>query len=187
MTEWALVMQAADAAARWHVRQRRKGRAGEPYIGHPLEVASLVAQATEGRDPALVSAALLHDVVEDCGVSNAEIAAQFGQEAASLVAEATDDKSLPKEERKRGQIDAAPNKSAKAKILKLADKTSNLRALATSPPADWSSARRMDYIQWARAVVAGLRGASPWLEEQFDKAAEDAERSCRLDPDAPVE
>jgi len=61
MKEWVTVLRAADAVARWHVHQRRKGPAQEPYINHLLEVASLVAEATRGEDPDLVIAALLHD------------------------------------------------------------------------------------------------------------------------------
>ena len=51
MKDWIMILKAADAAARWHVHQRRKGAAQEPYINHLLEVASLVAEATEGKDP----------------------------------------------------------------------------------------------------------------------------------------
>ena len=65
MKEWIAVLKAADAAARWHVHQRRKGAAEEPYVNHLLEVASLVAEATDGKDPELVIAALLHDAIED--------------------------------------------------------------------------------------------------------------------------
>jgi guanosine-3',5'-bis(diphosphate) 3'-pyrophosphohydrolase len=62
-------------------------------------------------------------------------------------------------------------------MLKLADKTSNLRAIASSAPTDWSVKRRMDYVRWAREVAGGLRGVSQQLEEQFDQAAAAAERS----------
>src|SRR5215472_7845574 len=99
--EWIAVLKAADAAARWHVHDRRKGAAQEPYINHLLEVASLVADATEGRDPDLVIAALLHDAIEDQEVPAELIAREFGSNVAELVAEVTDDKSLDKAERKR--------------------------------------------------------------------------------------
>jgi GTP diphosphokinase / guanosine-3',5'-bis(diphosphate) 3'-diphosphatase len=65
MNDWTAVLRAADMAARWHVHQRRKGVAQEPYINHLLEVASLVAEATKGSDPMVVVAALLHDAIED--------------------------------------------------------------------------------------------------------------------------
>ena len=100
MQEWLRVLKAADAAARWHIDQRRKGQAKEPYINHLLEVAMLVAEATGGRDTNLVIAALLHDAIEDCALSKDLIAETFGNDVASLVAEVTDDKSLPKKVRK---------------------------------------------------------------------------------------
>jgi guanosine-3',5'-bis(diphosphate) 3'-pyrophosphohydrolase len=177
MKEWIAVLRAADTAARWHVHQRRKGTAQEPYINHLLEVASLVTEATGGTDPNLVIAALLHDAVEDQGVTSEILASEFGQDVADIVMEVTDDKTLPKGERKRRQIEAAPKKSREAKLIKLADKTSNLRTIASSPAADWSVKRRLEYIEWAKSVVAGLRGISPWLEQQFDEAAVVAERS----------
>jgi GTP diphosphokinase / guanosine-3',5'-bis(diphosphate) 3'-diphosphatase len=77
------VLKAADAAARWHVHQRRKGPAEEPYINHLLGVAMLVAEATHGKDLKLVIAALLHDAIEDCEVPKEMIAKVFGEEVAS--------------------------------------------------------------------------------------------------------
>ena len=177
MKEWIAVLKAADAVARWHVHQRRKGAAQEPYINHLLEVASLVAEATEGKDPELVIAALLHDAIEDQEVPRPMIAAQWGEEVARVVEEVTDDKSIPKADRKRKQVEHATKKSQRAKLIKLADKTSNLRAITASPSPDWSVKRRLEYVAWAREVVAGLRGTNVWLEAEFDRAAEAADRS----------
>jgi (p)ppGpp synthase/HD superfamily hydrolase len=177
MKEWIAVLRAADAAARWHVHQRRKGIAQEPYINHLLEVASLVGEATGGTDPNVVIAALLHDAIEDQGVTSEVLASEFGQHVADVVMEVSDDKTLPKDERKRRQIETASKKSREAKLIKLADKISNLRTIAVSPAADWSVERRLEYIEWAKAVVAGLRGTSPWLEQRFDEAVAAAERS----------
>jgi (p)ppGpp synthase/HD superfamily hydrolase len=170
MKEWIAVLRAADTAARWHVHQRRKGVAQEPYINHLLEVASLVTEASGGSDPNSVIAALLHDAIEDQGITPEVIASEFGQYVADIVMEVSDDKALPKEERKRKQVENAGKKSHKAKLIKLADKTSNVRAVTHSPAPDWSVERRLEYIEWAKAVVAGLRGTSPWLEQQFDEA-----------------
>ena len=105
---------------------------------------------------------------------------EFGRQVADIVMEVTDDKTLPKDERKRKQVESAPEKSRGAKVIKLADKTSNLWTIASSPAADWSVRRRLEYIEWAKNVVAGLRGISPWLEQQFDEAAAAAKQS--LDP-----
>ena len=80
---------------------------------------------------------------------------------------------------KKRQVELAATKTERAKILKLADKTSNLRSLAKSPPVDWSVQRRRDYLDWAIAVSQGLRGVSPWLEARFDEAAEQLRRSLR--------
>lgn len=179
MKELVSVLQAADAAARWHVHQRRKGAAQEPYINHILEVASLVTQATDGTDPNVIIAALLHDAIEDVGVTSEMITGQFGQRVADIVMEVTDNKKLLKADRKRLQVENAPKKSREAKLIKLADKTSNLRAVAHSPP-NWSAERRLEYVEWAKRVVAGIRGTSPWLEEQFDEAAERAMRSVSV-------
>jgi guanosine-3',5'-bis(diphosphate) 3'-pyrophosphohydrolase len=114
-------------------------------------------------------------VIEDTATTYEVVAERFGRDVADLVAEATDDTSLPKAERKRLQVVHAPDRSPRAKILKLADKTSNLRAMAENPPADWPLERRREYIGWARAVVDGLRGQSAWLEAEFDAAAAAAE------------
>jgi (p)ppGpp synthase/HD superfamily hydrolase len=182
MKELTSVMRAADAAARWHVNQRRKGSAQEPYINHLLEVASLVAHATDRTDTDVVIAALLHDAIEDQHVKSEIIASKFGEHVANIVMEVTDNKSLPKEERKRLQIVNAPKKCREAKLIKLADKISNVRAVTISPAIGWPVQRRLDYIDWAKKVVAGLRGTSPWLEQQFDEAADRAVRA--LDPAA---
>lgn len=175
--EWIAVLKAADAAARWHVHQRRKGAAQEPYVNHLLEVAMLVAEATDGKDPNLVIAALLHDAMEDQEVPRAIIADTFGEDVAALVAEVTDDKGLAKQDRKRAQVEHSAKKSQRAKILKLADKTSNLRTIAASAPPDWSVKRRLEYVAWAGDVAKGLRGASAWLEQEFEQAAKEAERA----------
>jgi (p)ppGpp synthase/HD superfamily hydrolase len=152
--------------------------AEEPYVNHLLEVAGLVAEATGGDDVNLVIAALLHDAVEDQEVSRATIVAEFGEDVATLVMEVTDDKTLPKAQRKALQVEHAPHKSQRAALLKIADKTSNLMALASSPPADWPLQRRADYVRWARDVVAGLRVDNVFLRERFAEAADAAAQAA---------
>ena len=181
---WLTVLHAADTAARWHVHQRRKGEAQEPYINHLLEVALLVAQATGGKDFDLVIAALLHDAIEDCDTPASEIAQQFGPDVAELVKAVTDDKTLPKTTRKSLQIEHAAHAAPRAKLLKLADKISNLRAMAASPPRGWSLQRKLDYVDWARQVAAGLHGSHAWLEAQFDEAAVAAEQAVRAEEES---
>ena len=168
------ILKLAEAyhfAAAKHVAQRRKGEAEEPYVNHLTEVAELVARATRGEDVDVIVAAVLHDTVEDTETTFAEIADRFGPRVAGLVAEVTDDKTLPKAVRKRLQIEHAAHASPGAKLIKLADKTSNLRAMAFSPPKGWPPERRAEYLDWAAQVVAGCRGANAWLESQFDDSA----------------
>ena len=166
----AKVMEAADAAAKWHVHQRRKGPGQEPYMNHLLEVASLVATATDGKDTELVIAAMLHDAIEDQEVLEELILRRWGRVVLELVREVTDDKSLPKPERKQKQLENAPHKSPQAKILKLADKTSNLRSIAGAAPGDWSVKRKLDYLHWASEIVSRMTPVNPWLEGQFGLA-----------------
>jgi len=165
-----LVMRAAQFAADRHKAQRRRGAAREPYVNHLLEVAALLAAATEGRDPELVIAGLLHDLIEDQGVGADDIARQFGVGVAALVLEVATDKNLSEDERNRVHILHAAHKSPRARMLRIADLTSNLRALRQSPPADWSLERQREYFQWAHEVVARSRGLSAQLDGAFDEA-----------------
>ncbi|MBV9995449.1 MAG: bifunctional (p)ppGpp synthetase/guanosine-3',5'-bis(diphosphate) 3'-pyrophosphohydrolase [Caulobacteraceae bacterium] len=158
-------------AAEKHVGHRRKGEAAEPYMNHLTEVAELAAAASAG-DLDIVMGAVLHDTVEDTDASLEELGAAFGAKIAALVAEVTDDKRLPRLERKALQVAHAPNASHGAKIIKLADKISNLRALTASPPAGWPRERCEEYVAWAQQVVEGCRAASPWLAARFDEAVE---------------
>jgi len=160
---------AYNFAAQKHVNHRRKGEAAEPYVNHLAEVAELVAEATNG-DLDIVTAAVLHDTVEDTGATFDELRAEFGPRVADLVAEVTDDKSLPKQTRKALQVEHAPHASRGAQVIKLADKISNLRAMALSPPAGWPPERRAEYVAWAQQVVEGCRDASPQLAALFDEA-----------------
>ena len=95
--------RALDFAAHKHIDQRRKGVRAEPYVNHLSEVALLAAEATAGKDPVVVIAALLHDTLEDTDASYEEIEQLFGAEVVQVVAETTDDKRMSKAERKQHQ------------------------------------------------------------------------------------
>ncbi|MEP7149593.1 MAG: HD domain-containing protein, partial [Acidobacteriota bacterium] len=144
---------------------------------HPIEVASLLANVGNVDNLDMIVAALLHDTVEDCGVSFEEIAEKFGTTVAGYVCELTDDKSLAKAERKRLQIEHAPHLTRGAKQIKLADKISNIRDVAENPPDGWDLQRRREYVEWGKSVVAGLRGANAELESLFDDLVRKAKRS----------
>jgi (p)ppGpp synthase/HD superfamily hydrolase len=172
--ELLLVVRALEFAARRHSAQRRKGLAAEPYVNHLAEVARLLAEAgggPDGRpDAELVAAGLLHDTLEDTATQAAELEREFGPIVLGLVQEVTDDKSLPRQERKRLQVETSRAKSARARMIKIADKTSNLRSILASPPVGWNRRRRLEYFRWAAQVVDRCRGVSPELEAAFDRA-----------------
>lgn len=171
-----LVAQAADFAARAHVGQRRKGVNAEPYVNHVAEVAFLLAQG--GAGPELIAAGWLHDVVEDTDHRLSEIEQQFGAEVAAIVAQVTDDKSLPKAARKQAQVDEMPNKSEAAQLLKFADKTSNLHDLARSPPDGWDRERLEGYIAWGESVIGRATAKNAFLENAFREAVAKAREAA---------
>lgn len=162
------VLDAAHFAAHRHRNQRRKGAEASPYINHPLALARALASAGI-TETTVLCAALLHDTVEDTETSFAELEERFGQQIASVVKEVTDDKSLGKPERKRLQVEKASLKSREAKLVKLADKISNLRDILNDPPVNWPNERRAEYFEWAARVVQGMRGTSAVLEAEFDE------------------
>ncbi|MDR2838710.1 MAG: HD domain-containing protein [Azonexus sp.] len=165
----SLFARALAFAAHKHRKQRRKDIDGSPYINHPLAVINVLANVGGVTDMTVLCAAALHDTVEDTKTTPEELAAAFGPKIAAIVMEVTDDKSLPKKVRKARQIEHAPQLSPSAKLVKLADKISNLRDILDSPPAHWPARRKREYLDWAAEVVAGLRGVHPGLEAAFDE------------------
>ena len=168
LTGIRLISEAAELAARRHNGQRRKGRGEEPYINHLAEVANMLCAVTNGEDAELVAAGWLHDTIEDTETTREELAGKFGERVASLVVEVTDDMSLPKPARRQKQIEDAPHKSPGAKLIKIADKISNIGARIVSDPNEAEREDLIDYVDWAEKVVAGCRGGSAALDRTFD-------------------
>lgn len=164
-----LTARAREFARAAHDGQTRKGAAQEPYFVHLEEVAAF-AEA-HGGSAVAIAAAWLHDTVEDCGVTPAEITALFGAAVAGVVAELTDDKSLPKPERKRLQLAHAPLRSPEAALVKIGDKVSNVRAIGVSPPVHWDAARCHAYVDWAEQVVTALPESLASARAAFAEAA----------------
>ena len=155
-------------AAHKHRDQRRKDIAASPYINHPIALANVLANEGGVTDVVVLSAAVLHDTIEDTNTTAEELTAIFGAKITATVLDVTDDKSLDKHDRKQRQIEHAPHISKEAKLVKLADKICNLRDILAAPPADWSPERKQGYFDWAAKVVAGVRGVHPELEAVFD-------------------
>lgn len=169
ISELAQLLSAIQFAAHKHQTQRRKDVDASPYINHPIEVATILATRGGVTDLPTLIAAVLHDTIEDTRTTPEELEAHFGPEVRSLVLEVTDDKRLPKLERKRLQIEHAPLRSPKAKLVKLGDKIANVRDVTHFPPGDWSLARRREYLDWTDQVVRGCRGTNGALESYYDE------------------
>jgi guanosine-3',5'-bis(diphosphate) 3'-pyrophosphohydrolase len=167
--EFDLFLSALDFASHKHIQQKRKDWQQSPYINHPIQVVDLLWRVGEVRDAILLTAALLHDTIEDTQTTPEEIKLNFGQEVLDIVLDVTDDTSLSKDERKQKQIDHAPFLSPRAKQLKLADKICNIYDANYFPPTGWSEERKLDYINKALRLVDKIRGTNPGLETYFDE------------------
>jgi len=165
----ALLLRAIAFAARKHRHQRRKDARGLPYINHPIALANVLYSEGGISDIHVLCAAILHDTLEDTTATRAELAEQFGEKIRDIVIEVTDDKRLPRRERKRLQIEHAEQLSPAAKLVKLADKICNLRDVLASPPVGWSRSRKREYFEWAKQVVDQMRGTHTDLERVFDE------------------
>ncbi len=178
--EMSIFLAALKFAAEKHKNQRRKNSEAVPYINHPIEVADILWQKGGVYSMITIVGALLHDTLEDTDATASEIKNLFGAEILALVEEVTDDKSLPKQERKRLQIETAAQKSSCAKQLKLADKIANVYDIGQSPPENWSLKRCEKYLDWSEQVVAGLRGINPKLELHYDAVLLEARKALSL-------
>ena len=164
------LIKAIAFAADKHRNQRRKDADASPYINHPIALANVLSNEAGVDEEKVLIAAVLHDTIEDTDTTSHELEEVFGDEIAAIVLEVTDDMLLPKDERKRLQIEHASTISESAKLVKLADKICNLRDVADNSPTHWTLERRQEYFEWAKAVVDGLRGVHPGLEGLFDEA-----------------
>jgi guanosine-3',5'-bis(diphosphate) 3'-pyrophosphohydrolase len=172
LTGLRLVSQAADFAARRHSGMVRKGRGNEPFVNHLAEVANLLAIASDGMDAELVAAGWLHDAIEDTKTTREELAQKFSKGVAALVVDVTDDMTLPKDQRRQQQIIDAPGKSPGAKLIKIADKISNIRARMLPQPNQDEREDLTDYVAWAEKVVAGCRGVNAALDRTFNETVQ---------------
>lgn len=178
----AALLDGAAFAVRRHGLERRKSGDAIPYSLHPVRVARELARAGVD-DPATLTAALLHDTLEDTHTSAEELEERFGPAVRRIVEEVSDDPALEKAERKRMQVETAPHLSVPARLVRIADKICNVSDVAFDPPPDWEHERRVAYVEWAERVVAGCRGVSPELEGRFDRVLGKARRELELDSD----
>jgi len=181
-----LFLKALNFSAEKHRNQRRKDERASPYINHPIEVANVLWTVGDIYDIVTIVGALLHDTIEDTNTTPEEIRLNFGEDILALILEVTDDKSLPKQERKLKQIEKASLLSDRARQIKLADKICNINDIANFPPRHWSCQRRVEYLAWADSVIAGLRGANVKLEKHFDEVLANAQKKLAQEKDSAV-
>ena len=134
-----MVRKAYKFADEAHLGQMRKS--GEPYITHPIAVAAL---CTEWKlDAQALSAALLHDAMEDCGVTKAELIERFGAPVAELVDGLTKLEKLEFNTREENQAESfrkmllAMARDVRVILIKLADRTHNMRTMSDMPRSKW--------------------------------------------------
>ena len=165
-TDLKIIMMAAKYASIQHKNQRRKDSEKTPYINHPIDVAEFLT-SNDVNDRETIVGGILHDVIEDTDGTYDEIKNLFGENVAKIVEECSDDKKLNKIMRKRLQIEHAASISDKAKLVKLADKYSNISGLLETPPASWSKDEITGYVYWGFAVCKQLSGINSKIDEQI--------------------
>ncbi|MCU0432756.1 MAG: HD domain-containing protein [Bacteroidia bacterium] len=160
----------ADAilfAAVCHNGQYRKD-GKTPYINHPLEVMHHLVHLAEVTDEELLSAAVLHDVVEDTHVTAIQLEQRYSKRISTIVVELTDDKHQGKSERKLLQVENAHQLSPEARLIRISDKICNVHDMHLAPPMNWAVTERLNYVTWALSVVDQIRGTDARLEKAFD-------------------
>ena len=161
-----LVLKATQFAALKHCDQRRKD-GKTPYIIHPISVAMILSEIGSIEDLEILSAALLHDTLEDTDTSAHELEKIFGSRVRIIVEELTDNDMLTFSQRKQMQIDNAPYLSKDATLVRIADKISNVSDVIENPPPEWNQKRCNKYVDWAEAVMNNCQKVNQDLENPF--------------------
>ena len=161
-----LVLKATQFAALKHCDQRRKD-GKTPYIIHPISVAMILSEIGSIEDPEILSAALLHDTLEDTDTSAHELDKNFGSRVRIIVEELTDNDMLTFSQSKQMQIENAPYLSKDATLVRIADKISNVSDVIENPPPEWNQKRCNKYVDWAEAVMNNCQKVNQDLENHF--------------------
>ena len=164
-----ILLKALKIATDAHANQTRKG-SDAPYIIHPISVAQTLTDHGFS-DESLLAAAVLHDVVEDTRVTAEDLHREFGSRIAEIVDELTDDRTLPKHERKLEVVRHIGSRSREARLIKIADLVSNVSSL----PDQWPRFRKDGYIRWAENVMQQM----PPTHDDLEKLLADTIVSAR--------
>jgi guanosine-3',5'-bis(diphosphate) 3'-pyrophosphohydrolase len=159
----AVLLDAIHFAAAKHRDQRREDASASPFVNHPIETASILANVGRMRVTTILASAILHDILEDTRTTPREIEDRFGREVKCLVEEVTDDPGMPTDARRQHQLARLAHASPAAKQIRLADKIANLRSL----PVHWSRTDGERYIAFAEQVAGSVRGINTHLDALF--------------------
>lgn len=162
MSSNQLLIKSLALASKYHVQQKRKSD-GSPYINHLIEVAALLTDIAGVDDDDELCAAILHDILEDTGVTKEEVYKTCGHRVLELVEALSDDKSLRLKERREETLRLLPTKSNSVKRIKLADLCSNAAAI----PSNWSLERQSEYFFWLDQVADICKTSSLSLHNEY--------------------
>ena len=168
MSSHKLLIKSLELASKNHAQQKRKSD-GSPYINHLIEVTALLSDVAEIDDADELSAAILHDILEDTEVTRDELYKTCGNRVLELVEALSDDKSLSLEERREKALKVLPKKHSSVKRIKLADLCSNASAI----PSGWTLERQTEYLHWLDQVAEICKVSSlPLYSEYLRRRAE---------------
>lgn len=170
MNDLENIIKASVFASEKHKFQRRKGCLKIPYINHPLKVCDILMEASEYNIELLI-ASILHDVLEDTETTEKEIEEKFGEKVSHIVIEVTDDMRLPSNRRKELQIEKASKLTREAKLIKIADKISNISDLVRYP-IQWEKERKVEYVNWSKKVFEKCKGQNSFLDQLFENTCD---------------
>ena len=174
-------LQALEFAAYRHRMDKTKN--DEPFINHIINVCTLISVTGEENDEETLIAAALHDTIEKTGTKGSDINFQFGENVFQLVMEVTDHSHENDAEKFRQQLQRVESLSKKARLIKLADKISNVKSLLSFPPEGWDLEKRSLYINWADKIIMALRGTNEKLEAHYDELISEGRKNNLFIPE----
>jgi GTP pyrophosphokinase len=169
----AVVGRAVLFASDWHGNQQRP--TGVPYLEHLLETLEVLVRGEGTRDPDVLAAGVLHDVLEDTNCTKDEVSRHFGQPVAGLVQWVTKPAGNAGDDAvsgaagtgyassKEAYLDGLKRAPREARLVKLADRASNVQTLRNMPGLDW---QRKYYVQTVRYIIP-LATTEPWFAEWY--------------------
>jgi len=167
--------QALAYATRAHAGQTRSS--GDPYISHPVRVANTVADQKKSKNiDALLSAAYLHDTIEDTDTTHEDLEKMFGGLVASLVQELTSDKAqIDKIGKAQYMAKKMTVMSSYALVIKLADRLDNVQDIATARTPEWRARYKAEtehmlkHIEQKRALTGTHQNIIKLIKDKINE------------------